>query len=77
MISYYKNHPKFKMAASTTTKLKDIFLSYGREPAVIQFVKQLKQDLEMNGFTLWLDVEDIRSGTDWRAEIGSGLDNSK
>ena len=63
--------------AANSSKLKDVFISYGREPAVVQFVKQLKQDLEMSGFSLWLDVEDIKSGTDWRAEIGSGLDNSK
>ena len=37
---------------------KDIFLSYGREPEVIQFVKQLKRDLERHGFGVWLDVDD-------------------
>ena len=57
--------------------VKDIFISYGRQPDVIRFVKQLKQDLEMNGFSVWLDSEDIRSGTDWRAEISTGLDDCK
>ena len=56
---------------------KEIFISYGREPDVMRFVKQLKQDLEMNGFTVWLDSEDIRSGQDWRAEITSGVDNCR
>ena len=37
---------------------KDIFLSYGREPEVIQFVKQLKRDLERHGFGVLLDVDD-------------------
>lgn len=65
------------MAAGSASQLKDVFISYGREPGVIQFVQQLKRDLEMKGFSLWLDMEDIKSGTDWRAEIGTGLENSR
>jgi len=34
---------------------KDVFLSYGREPEVIFFVKQLKRDLEAHGLApSWL-----------------------
>jgi hypothetical protein len=65
------------MDAPPCRATKDIFISYGREPAVNQFVRQLKSDLQMAGFTIWLDAEDIKSGTDWRAEIGSGLDNAR
>ena len=50
-----------------------IFISYGREPAVIQFAKQLKRDLEVNGFSVWLDQESIGSGEDWHGAIGTGL----
>ena len=54
-----------------------IFISYGREPGVNSFVRQLKQDLEITGFKVWLDADDIPSGTDWRAEIGSALDTCR
>ena len=41
---------------------KEIFLSYGREEEVQAFVVKLKRDLEKNGFTVWLDMEDIPAG---------------
>lgn len=55
----------------------DIFISYGREPEIIHFVKQLKRDLEGNGFSVWLDQENIPSGSDWHGAIGTGLHNCK
>ena len=54
-------------------KSKSIFISYGREPSVIQFAKQLKRDLEANGFSAWLDTDSIPSGKDWHGAIGTGL----
>ena len=53
---------------------KEIFLSYGREAEVVEFVKKLKSDLEADGFGVWLDQNDIPAGCDWHAAIGSGLD---
>ena len=53
---------------------KQLFLSYGREPEVVAFVSQLKHDLERNGFSVWLDAEDIPAGCDWHGAIGTGLD---
>ena len=50
-----------------------IFISYGREQYVTQFAKQLKRDLEANGFSVWLDVESIPTGKDWHGAIGTGL----
>ena len=41
---------------------KQVFLSYGREQEVQAFVIRLKHDLETNGFTVWLDIEDIPAG---------------
>ena len=52
---------------------KSIFVSYGRESHVTQFVKTLKRDLEANGFSVWLDLESIPSGKDWHGAIGTGL----
>ena len=55
------------------SKAKEIFISYSREHGVIFFIKQLKSDLEHNGFSVWLDVEDIPAGSDWHGAIGIGL----
>ena len=56
--------------------VKEVFLSYGREEQDIQrFVLKLKHDLEKNGFSVWLDMEDIPAGSDWHAAIGTGLHN--
>jgi hypothetical protein len=51
---------------------KDIFISYGREDGVKEFVKQLKTDLEANGVSVWLDT-DIPAGCDFHVEIGVAL----
>lgn len=56
---------------------REIFISYGREPEVIDFVRKLKHDLEENGFTVWLDMADIASGSDWHGAIGTGLHHCK
>ena len=50
-----------------------IFISYGREPGVSDFVQQMKRDMESNGFTVWLDTNDIPWGTNWRGEISKGV----
>ena len=50
-----------------------VFISYGREPNVTQLAKQLKNDLEANGFSVWLDMTSIPSGSDWHGAIGTGL----
>ena len=52
---------------------KDIFISYGREDGVREFVKQLKADLEANGVSVWLDADDIPAGSDFHVEIGVAL----
>ena len=57
----------------TSSDRKELFISYGREPEVIQFVTRLKRDLESNGFSVWMDVHDIPAGSDWHGAIGTGL----
>lgn len=61
------------MIMDAESEAKEIFISYGREPGVIFFVKQLKRDLEHNGFSVWMDAEDIPAGSDWHGAIGVGL----
>ena len=52
---------------------KDVFISYGREDGVREFAKKLKSDLEENGVSVWLDVDDIPTGSDFHVEIGVAL----
>ena len=56
---------------------KELFISYGREAAVSQFVEKLKTDVEAVGFSVWLDTHDIPSGSDWHGAIGAGLSHCK
>ena len=35
----------------------ELFISYGREPELLEFVARLKLDLESNGFSVWLDMK--------------------
>ena len=63
--------------AKPTLSRKELFLSYGREVELIQFVHKLKQDLESNGFSVWLDTADIPAGSDWHDAIGTGLSHCK
>ena len=58
-----------KMAAMA----KELFISYGREEGVREFAKKLKSDLEENGVSVWLDVDDIPTGSDFHVEIGVAL----
>ena len=59
-----------------TARRRELFISYGREPAINQFVQRLKKDLEEGGLIVWLDTEDIPAGSDWEwhGAIGSGLE---
>ena len=50
-----------------------MFISYGREEREREFVKQLKADLEANGVSVWLDADDIPTGSDFHVEIGVAL----
>ena len=63
----------FSVPSPIISKTKDIFISYGREEGVCEFVKQLKADLEANGLSVWLDTDDIPTGSDFHVEIGVAL----
>ena len=64
-----------KMAQSINHK--DVFISYGREDGVKEFVKQLKADLEVNEVSVWLDADDIPAGSDFHEEIGSAVQSCR
>ncbi|MGH9307842.1 MAG: TIR domain-containing protein [Vicinamibacterales bacterium] len=49
----------------------DIFISYSRSDH--PFVDDLIQELEENGFGVWVDRQDIRGGTQWRAAITQAI----
>ena len=48
---------------------KDIFISYDREEEVREFAKKLKSDLEANRVSVWLDVDDISTGSDFSVGV--------
>ena len=56
---------------------KDIFLSYSRELESTKFVAELRKQLELAGFSVWMDTEDIHTGSDWHSAIGEALQNCK
>jgi hypothetical protein len=51
--------------------MNEIFISYSRRDG--GFVDALKSSIERNGFSAWVDREDIRGGDAWRAEISRGI----
>ena len=53
----------------------NIFLSYGHDE-YDKFAYRLKQDLESNGFKVWMDVNRIKGTSDWEKEIESGINGS-
>ena len=64
------------MTANETAKQEkksQVFISYKRAVDVTYFARQLKRDLEANGYSVWLDMESIPSGSDWHGAIGTGL----
>lgn len=61
------------MAKVAKAESKDIFLSYGRDEGVKEFVVKLKRGLEAAGFHVWLDTCDIPSGSEWPQVIGLAL----
>ena len=58
-------------------QVKDIFISYGREEGVRAFVKSLKVGIEASGISVWLDVDDIPTGSDFHEEIGLALQSCR
>ena len=64
-------------SSTVTGERKDLFLSYGREEKVKDFVSQLKKDLETTGLSVWLDINDIPPGREWPKEVGIALRDCK
>ena len=64
---------QFSAPTPIVNKVKDIFISYGREEGVCEFVKQLKADLEASGVSAWLDTDDVPTGSDFHIKIGVAL----
>ena len=59
--------------SSLVNKARDVFISYGREHDVREFAQKLKTDLERHGVSVWLDVDDIPTRSDFHVEIGVAL----
>ncbi len=63
------------------SKIRDVcpvFLSYGRECKGIQLAYRIKKDLNKRGkLGVWIDIEGISVGTDWRKRITDAIRQSK
>ena len=55
----------------------DVFISYGREPTVKDFVHKLKKDLEDEQLSVWLDVDGVRAGAKFPQTIEIALHKCK
>lgn len=53
-----------------------VFISYARADAA-DFARQLHDELEKMGLNMWLDVEDIPPGADWRLTIQQAIINCR
>ena len=54
---------------------RNIFISYDREPEVLQFVTKLKHDLEENRFTVVMAV--ILPGSQWYGDVATVVRNCR
>ena len=54
----------------------DVFFSYGHDRNK-EIVMRLVKDLEEKGYQIWIDVDGIRSGDDWRRKISEGIFGSE
>ena len=55
---------------------KDIFISYRRDGADV-FARQVQQSLEQKGYSVFLDVESIRPGTQFNEKLYEVIDDCK
>lgn len=53
-----------------------VFLSYGHDVASTELVERIRQDLERQGISVWIDADRIRFGDDWRQSITEGIQAS-
>jgi hypothetical protein len=53
-----------------------IFLSYGRRDAG-DLATRLEKDLKAQGYEIWRDIRQIKSGSDWQGDITDGLRNAQ
>lgn len=72
--------PKASTTASptgeaTATVKKLLFVSHSKVDG--DFAELLKLKLERDGYSVWIDVDRLGPGVDWRQEIDEGIKNSK
>ena len=75
-IAVNSNVPGEHITPSTSDAVwyEDIFASYARED--LELVKHLKKRYEALGLYMFIDLEDLRSGTFWRTDLAQRIDDS-
>ena len=80
LMKEYTSKQNLKMSVGRYRAGKDVFVSYDREDTVNEFVRKLKRGLEGAQLSVWLDKEDIPTGTEkpvLLAAIGIALRDCK
>ena len=54
----------------------DVFISYATADGT-QAAKQLREDLEESGFSVWQDVKSFRGGENWRDQLREAIRHTK
>ena len=67
--------PETGADAEDSVPPRKVFLSYGRKDAE-DLAQRLKEVLEQDGHTVWIDRSEIKSGRSWETQIEQGLHNS-
>ena len=58
-------------------EMADVFISYGREATMKDFVHKLKRDLEDAHLSVWLDVDGVQAGAKFARKLEVALHNCK
>eukprot|EP00741_Cyanophora_paradoxa_P022156 tig00021435_g21388.t1 len=71
---------RFRHELKAQAKVRDVFISYGHQPPeVAAFARELKARLEAAHVTCWMDEmkpTGIEAGTEWREQIGAGINSA-
>lgn len=57
---------------ATEVKREKIFVSYGHDKNAV-IVNRIVEFLKQNGYDVWIDTSNIRTGDDWRKQITEGI----
>ncbi|XP_033103062.1 uncharacterized protein LOC117105861 [Anneissia japonica] len=72
--TFHRSRPASPLQFDQEQLAKDVVISYVRAEAT-QYALDLKEGLEDDGFSVYLDVHEIRCGTDWQDSLNFAVSN--